>query len=308
MKISPRVPILILARLSQVYGELYQLLTSSNTTSLLDTILSRGYLKVGTTGDYKPFSYAITNTTRFPSTNTTNSTTSPRSFNTSFIGADIDAAQALSNALNLPYPAKFVPTIWANLTKDINAGKFDIAMGGITITLERAKTAFFSQATQRAGKVACIRCSDARKFTSRETLDREGVIVVVNPGGTNEKFDRANLSRATIKVVDDNNAVFQAVLDGEGDAMITDFIEVELQMKVCACSVLSRVWKCRDPLTGKIGRSVTIRARCQDAKAKLSWLAKDLLTNFLATPKQTMHGVRLRRPTIRFLTTRIFTP
>ncbi|RDI77577.1 hypothetical protein Vi05172_g12403 [Venturia inaequalis] len=237
MKISQKTPMLIAAWLSQAHAEIYQptqpqLWSAPNTTSLLDTILSRGYLKVGTTGDYKPFSYSITNTTRFPSSNTTNSTLTPSSFNTSYIGADIDAAQALSNALNLPHPVKFVPTIWANLTKDVNAGKFDIAMGGITITLERAKTVFFSTATQRTGKVACIRCSDASKFTSLDSLDREGVVVVVNPGGTNEKFDRANLSRATIKVVDDNNAVFRAVLDGEGDAMITDSIEVELQMKL----------------------------------------------------------------------------
>lgn len=248
MKISRGITILITACLSQAYGNTYQstqpqFWSTTNTTSLLDTILSRGYLKVGTTGDYKPFSYSIANTTTFPSSNSTNSTLTPQSFNTTYIGADIDAAQALSNALNLPYPVKFVPTIWANLTKDISARKFDIAMGGITITLDRAKTVFFSTATQRAGKVACIRCSDASKFTSLDSLDQEGVTVVVNPGGTNEKFDRANLLKATIKVVVDNNAVFQAVLDGDGDAMITDFIEVELQMKVCVCSVFSHGWK-----------------------------------------------------------------
>lgn len=257
MKISRDIPILITACLSQAYGNTYQATQpqfwgTPNTTSLLDIILSRGYLKVGTTGDYKPFSYSITNTTAFPSSNTTNLTLTPSSFNTSYIGADIDTAQALSNALNLPYPVKFVPTIWANLTKDINAGKFDIAMGGITITLDRAKTVFFSTATQRAGKVACIRCSDASKFTSLDSLDQEGVTVVVNPGGTNEKFDRANLLKATIKVIDDNNAVFQAVLDGDGDAMITDFIEVELQMKVCVCSVLSHGWKPQDLSIGQV--------------------------------------------------------
>lgn len=238
------IAILITGYVSQAYANAYQptqstFWSSANTTSLLDTIISRGYLKVGTTGDYKPFSYSITNTTIFPSSNTTNVTVTPASFNTTYIGADIDTAQTLSNKLNLPYPVRFIPTIWANLTKDINAGKFDIAMGGISITLDRARTVFFSTATQRAGKVACIRCTDNERFTSLESLDQEGVIVVVNPGGTNEAFDRANLGKATIKLVEDNDAVFQAVLDGEGDAMITDLIEVELQMKVCAFPVLT---------------------------------------------------------------------
>lgn len=209
------------------------LLWNANNTSLLDTIISRGYLKVGTTGDYKPFSYRISNSTVFPHSNTTNTTTTASSYNTSYIGADIDTAQSLSNALSLPYPVRFVPTVWANLTADINAGKFDIAMGGISITLERAKTVFFSTATQRAGKVACIRCADSGKYTSLAAIDQQGVVVVVNPGGTNEKFDRANLKAATIKLVSDNNAVYQAVLGGDGDAMISDIIEVELQMKAC---------------------------------------------------------------------------
>lgn len=33
-------------------------------------------------------------------------------------------------------------------------------------------------------------------------------------------------------LVKDNNAVYQAVLDGTGDAMISDLIEVELQVKL----------------------------------------------------------------------------
>ena len=33
------------------------------------------------------------------------------------------------------------------------------------------------------------------------TIDRPAVTVIVNPGGTNEKFDRANLRTARIMVV-----------------------------------------------------------------------------------------------------------
>lgn len=216
------------------YGDSSPWLTSNNT--LLDRIISRGYLKVGTTGDYKPFSYSINESTIFPSSlyvNGTNITTTSGSFNTRYIGADIDTAQALSNALGLPNPVQFVPTIWANITSDTTSGKFDIAMSGVSITLARARTAFFSSAIQRAGKVACIRCSDAARFANLADIDSEGTVVVVNPGGTNELFDRENLKKATIKVVADNNAVYQAVLSGEGDAMISDLIEVELQIKVC---------------------------------------------------------------------------
>ena len=128
------------------------------------------------------------------------------------------------------------------------AGKFDIAMGGITITLSRAKSGFFSSATERAGKVACIRCVDKGKYTSLASIDQPNTIVVVNPGGTNEDFDRTNLKKAVIKVVANNNAVYQAVLDREGDVMISDISEVGLQIKVCPrflsfCFSLLFIWR-----------------------------------------------------------------
>jgi len=202
-------------------------LSYTNLTSQLDQILSRGYLKVGTTGDYKPFSYLVTNTSALPSTNTTSTR-----INTTFIGADITAAQSLSNALGLAHPVQFVKTAWANLTTDLAAGKFDIAMGGISLTLLRSRSAFFSTAIQRVGKTGCIRCSDSAKFTSLSDIDQAGVKVVVNPGGSNYAFDVANLKSASIVLVEDNNAVYEAVLDGSADAMISDLIEVELQLKL----------------------------------------------------------------------------
>ncbi|OHF01548.1 bacterial extracellular solute-binding protein, family 3 [Colletotrichum orchidophilum] len=208
---------------AQQHGDTTQLLSYANVTSLLDTIIARGYMNVGTTGDYKPFTYLVTNQTTLPNTT---------AINTTYIGADIDAAQSLSNALGLPKPPRLVATKWANITSDLSAGKFDIAMGGVSLTLARAKTAFFSTAIQRVGKTACIRCADADKYTDLASLDQAGVKVAVNPGGTNEAFDRANLKSATIVMVEDNNAVYQAVLDGSADAMISDLIEVELQVKL----------------------------------------------------------------------------
>jgi cyclohexadienyl dehydratase len=194
-----------------------------NITSILDKILSRGYLKVGTTGDYKPFSYRVTNRTALPAT---------PAINTTYIGADIDLAQTLSNSLSLPHPIEFVPTTWANLTTDLAAGKFDVAMSGISITLARAAKGFYSTAILNVGKAACVRCPDLAKFSSLAGIDKAGVKVAVNPGGTNEAFDRANLKSATIVLVQDNNAVYQAVIEGDADAMISDIIEVELQVRL----------------------------------------------------------------------------
>jgi cyclohexadienyl dehydratase len=110
------------------------------------------------------------------------------------------------------------------------AGKFDIAMGGISITVQRTRSVFFSAPILRDGKTACFRCADAAKFTDLASIDVTGVTVIVNPGGTNEAFDGANLKAATIIIVESNAVVYDRVLDGTADVMISDGTEVELQV------------------------------------------------------------------------------
>ena len=66
-------------------------------------------------------------------------------------------------------------------------------MGGVSVTLERQKTAFFSAPYLRDGKTPIARCADKDKFADLAAIDRPEVTVIVNPGGTNEKFDRAHL-------------------------------------------------------------------------------------------------------------------
>ena len=54
---------------------------------------------------------------------------------------------------------------------------------------------------------------------------------MVNPGGTNERFDRAHLHAARIVVSPDNPAIFDKIVSGEADLMITDASEARFQQK-----------------------------------------------------------------------------
>lgn len=191
---------------------------SNDTISDLDLIIARGHLIVGTTGAYKPFTYI---------TNTTNATTG-----SSYIGADIDMALSLSSALGFTKPPVFVETAFANLTDDITASRYDIGMSGISITLPRALKTFFSIPVLRVGKAACVRCADVDKFQDLADIDQPGVRVATPDGGSNLAFDRANLKQAEIKIYDDNNVIFQEVVDGNADVVITDVVEAELQENI----------------------------------------------------------------------------
>lgn len=179
--------------------------------SRLDKILADKVLRVGSTGDYKPFSYLNPETKQFE-------------------GVDIDLAADLAKALGVEL--KVVKTSWPTLMDDFRADKFDVAMGGVSVSLDRQKVGPFSVAYLVDGKAPIARCADRDKFKTLADIDQPGVRVIVNPGGTNEKFDRANLRQASIEVYSDNVTIFDQILAGKADVMITDASETRLQQKL----------------------------------------------------------------------------
>lgn len=180
----------------------------SGSASQLDTIASRGLLQVCTTGDYKPFTLAVGD---------------------GYEGIDIELAKSLAKAIGVE--AAFVRTKWSDLMADFASGKCDVAMGGISVTLERQKRAFFSSPYLVNGKAPIARCADKDKFTTVAAIDRPEVTVIVNPGGTNERFVRANFKQARIEVYPDNVTIFDQILAGKADLMIAESIETKVQEK-----------------------------------------------------------------------------
>lgn len=179
--------------------------------SRLDAIVARGTLRVGLTGDYRPFGYR-------PDAN------SP------FEGFDVDMAKALGEALGIK--VEFVPTSWPTLTRDFEADAFDMAAGGVSITLDRQKKGLFSTAIMREGKTPITRCDDVAKYQSVADIDRPQTRVIVNPGGTNERFARANIKQAPIEVYRDNVTIFDQIASGRADVMMTDASETRYQQKL----------------------------------------------------------------------------
>jgi cyclohexadienyl dehydratase len=179
--------------------------TTAQAGDTLNAIRARGELRVGTTGDYKPFTFKNADGLRW--------------------GADIAMAEDLAKSLGVKLV--FVPTIWADILADQVAGKFDIAMGGVTITPPRAEQAHFSKPMFTDGKRPITRCADKEKFNGIEAINKPDVRVIVNPGGQNEKFARENLTKAQVTVHKDNATVFDEIAAGRADVMVTDGIEVE---------------------------------------------------------------------------------
>lgn len=166
-------------------------------------------LRVCTPGDYKPFSFDKDG---------------------HFEGLDIDLMTALAKSLGAEM--KVVKTTWANLMADFTAGKCDIGAGGISVSLERQKQAFFSAPYMVNGKTPIVRCEDKEKYQSIDALNRPEVRIVANPGGSNEKFARAMLPKATLTMHKDNLTIFDEVANGKADAFVTEAAEARVQSKL----------------------------------------------------------------------------
>jgi cyclohexadienyl dehydratase len=184
-------------------------LANAQTPTRLDAIVGAGALRVGLTEDYRPFSFADASG--------------------KVEGIDVDMAMSLAQSLGVRL--EIVKTSWSTLKSDLETNSFDIAMGGITITLDRQKIGLFSNPVFSSGKTPITHCGDEPKYGTVATIDRPGVRVIVNPGGTNERFDRAHLQKATIVSWSDNATIFDALAGGKADLMITDAVETRVQAK-----------------------------------------------------------------------------
>ena len=176
-----------------------------------------------TPGDYKPFSFLKADGV--------------------YEGIDIDLAQSLGSAMGTKL--EVVKTSWSNLLPDFSAGKCDIAIGDISVTLERQKRAFFSTAYMVNGKTPLARCEDVARFQTVADIDKAGVRVIANPGGSNERFARANFKTATLAIQPENPTIFDELLAKRADVFVTEAAEALTQQKLePGCARSTRTSRC----------------------------------------------------------------
>ena len=170
----------------------------------VQAVRDRGVLRVGTAGDYQPMSFLD------PSTG-------------SYVGFDAALAEDLGEELGVR--VEYVPTSWPTLMEDTLAGKFDLALCGITITDARKEQALMSDGYFGNGKTVLCRKEDEDLYTSLEAINQPDVRVMENPGGLNEKFARENLPDAQLIIHDVNEEIPGLIAAGEADVMITEIME-----------------------------------------------------------------------------------
>jgi ABC-type amino acid transport substrate-binding protein len=147
-------------------------------------------LKVGTTGDYAPFS-------------------STRS-DGSLTGFDIELVQLLARTT-----VSFVPVTWSELEAALASARVDLVASGITVTNARKRNGLFSRCYLRNHTVVMGRAATALP------PQRLGV----NRGGYLETVARSRFPHSTIVTVTDNARLPERLMAGDFDAFMSDAIE-----------------------------------------------------------------------------------
>lgn len=157
-------------------------------------------LRVGTSGDYPPFSLAR---------------------NGQSDGFDLEVARRF--ARDSGQRLEIVRFRWPDLRADLAAGRFDLAMGGVTMRPERAMGAAFTRPVAATGAVVLVRTGQGA-----EALDAAGVRLAVNAGGHLERVAHRLFPHATLLPIPDNLLLPEVVDTGGADGLVTDDIEADL--------------------------------------------------------------------------------
>ena len=146
-------------------------------SSTIEQILKRGELRVGFESGYVPFE--MTNKKG------------------EFIGFDMDFGRQLAKSMGV----KFVPlnTAWDGIIPALMTGKFDIIMGGMTITQERNLKVNFADPYIVVGQTILLNKKLKNQVISYKDLNNPKFIVTSRMGTTGEQAIKKYIPKATYK-------------------------------------------------------------------------------------------------------------
>ncbi len=140
-----------------------------------------------------------------------------RDKNGDLIGFEIDVAKKL--ATDMDVDIEFVPTAWDGIIPALLAGKFDVIIGGMSITPARNLTVNFTSpyANSSVGIMAHRGLADGLEWPAGYNSTR--VTWACRRGTTPCLYIQENFPKATLRQFDDDGQVEQEVLNGNAHAL-----------------------------------------------------------------------------------------
>ena len=202
MKIIKAVVVSVLVLfLLTACAEFQQGMTRSSTSTVIDNILDRGELVVGTMGKMPPL----------------NMTTKDGNL----IGLEIDLVRSIAAAMGVKY--RFETMAFSELLPALEAGKVDMILSGMTITPARNLKVAFVGPYFISGKAFLTKLKTIAEADDAADINSPQTKLVALKDSTSQEFAKAVIPKATLWAAADYDEAVSMVLKDEVHAMIADY-------------------------------------------------------------------------------------
>ncbi len=168
--------------------------------NVIDRILKKGVLTMGTTGHYPPFTV--------------------KDKSGKHMGFDIDVATMMAEAMGVKLEIKEIPI--TDIFKSIDNGSIDMAMSGITITPARNLRVAFIGPYFVTGQSILGHKGLVDHVKGPEDINKPSFRLAVANGTTGAQVAKILAPKADIMYVKNMDAAFKAVINNKADAMFAD--------------------------------------------------------------------------------------
>jgi|TARA_B100000315_G_scaffold170983_1_gene159490 polar amino acid transport system substrate-binding protein len=176
-------------------GEAQKQLTSE---SVIETIMKRGKLKVGMS-TFVPWAM--------------------RNKKGELIGFEIDVAKKVAEDMGVKI--EFVPTAWSGIIPALIAGKFDVIIGGMSVTPQRNLTINFTAPYAHSGMGIAANKKLASGLAWPEGYNSRSVTFACRRGATPCSLIKELWPKARLRQFDDDSLSFQEVINGNAHATVS---------------------------------------------------------------------------------------
>ncbi|MCX5813784.1 MAG: transporter substrate-binding domain-containing protein [Proteobacteria bacterium] len=167
---------------------------------VIDKILKKGELVIGTTGEYPPFS--------------------AKSKSGMLMGLDIDLGKIIASSMGVV--PKFVEIPFPDLLSALEAGKIDIIIAAMTMTPERNLKVAFVGPYFISGQSLVTTKATALNAENLNDINKPDFTIAAPKGTTSEMIVRNNISKAKLIVAKDMDEALKLLLEGKVKAILTD--------------------------------------------------------------------------------------
>lgn len=165
--------------------------------SVLETIKKRGVLRVGMS-TFVPWAM--------------------RNKRGELIGFEIDVAKKLASDMEVE--VEFIPTAWDGIIPALLAGKFDVIIGGMSITPARNLTVNFTQPYAHSGVGLAAHKERTEGLAWPDDYNSPRVTFTCRRGATPCTLIKERFPKATLRQFDDDVQAGQEVLNGNAHAFL----------------------------------------------------------------------------------------